>query len=128
MLSFHPNVNVKDGKEVGAGTPLLAATSAGNARMVKQLLKTNADPSILDLYGSTPLHICAKKGYAEIAQDIIQHCHVNKILVSPPCRFPSVMPLAWSARRRRATARPIAARKRDFQRDCTVARERSSYE
>ena len=37
VLSFHPNVNVSEGKEVGGGTPLHAATALGNARMVKQV-------------------------------------------------------------------------------------------
>ena len=80
VLSFHPNVNVSEGKEVGGGTPLHAATALGNARMVKQLLKVHADPSIVDTTKSTALHICAKKGYADLAQALIQHCHVHRIL------------------------------------------------
>ena len=80
VLSFHPKVNVKEGKEVGGGTPLHAAASAGNMRMVSELLKVGADPSIVDAYGSTPLHICAKKGYAQIATELVNHCRRHKIL------------------------------------------------
>lgn len=80
VLSFHPDVNVKEGKEVGGGTPLHAATAAGSERMVRMLLKNHGDPSIVDEYGSTPLHLCAKKGYAEIAETLINHALANKIL------------------------------------------------
>jgi len=80
VLSFHPSVNVKDGKEVGGGTPLHAAAELGSDRMVKQLLKVHADPSITDAHGSTPLHICARKGYKDMAEVIVQHCLVNKIM------------------------------------------------
>eukprot|EP00802_Teleaulax_amphioxeia_P021706 Tamp_22082.p2 GENE.Tamp_22082~~Tamp_22082.p2 ORF type:complete len:174 (-),score=40.64 Tamp_22082:126-647(-) len=45
-----------------------------------QLLKVHADPSIVDTTKSTALHICAKKGYADLAQALIQHCHVHRIL------------------------------------------------
>ena len=89
-------VNVKDGKSVdagfsksvGGGTPLHDAVSIGNHRMVTMLLQSHADPSIVDAHGSTPLHICAKKGYAEIAKDLIQHCYKHKIL------GPNLEPLA----------------------------------
>jgi len=89
-------VNVKDGKSVdagfsksvGGGTPLHDAVSIGNHRMVAMLLQSHADPSIVDAHGSTPLHICAKKGYAEIAKDLIQHCYKHKIL------GPNLEPLA----------------------------------
>ena len=46
-----------------------------------QLLKVHADPSIVDKTKSTALHICAKKGHAEIAQTLIHHCQTNRILV-----------------------------------------------
>ena len=65
-------MNLKDNEEVGASTALHAATLLGELEMVKELMGAGADPRVQDKEGRTPLHICAMKGYLEIAEFLIE--------------------------------------------------------
>ncbi|EKX31803.1 hypothetical protein GUITHDRAFT_41614, partial [Guillardia theta CCMP2712] len=52
-------------------TALHAATLLGELEMVKELMGAGADPRVQDKEGRTALHICAMKGYLEIAEFLI---------------------------------------------------------
>eukprot|EP01124_Arcella_intermedia_P020340 TRINITY_DN2780_c0_g3_i1.p1 TRINITY_DN2780_c0_g3~~TRINITY_DN2780_c0_g3_i1.p1 ORF type:complete len:1246 (+),score=443.17 TRINITY_DN2780_c0_g3_i1:328-3738(+) len=49
-------------------TPLMLAAYHGKEEFVEILLKSNADPSLLDLTGNTALHYAVKNGHASIVK------------------------------------------------------------
>ena len=71
-LSAGANVNHKDPSN--GQTALMTATLRGNARLVDELLaKWNADPSVGEQKGYTPMHGAGFQGRAEVARVLIKH-------------------------------------------------------
>ena len=70
---------IEDAKRIGGNTPLLAASSNGNLRMVQELLMRGARVNHrADLTGGTALHAAAWRGYTDIVRELLAHgAHVN---------------------------------------------------
>jgi len=71
----HTNVHefLNDKEDRTGQTPVMAATLAGKAEMVDQLLTMGADVSITEKDGYTPMHGAAFQGRAEVARVLIKH-------------------------------------------------------
>lgn len=61
-------VNIRN---VAGFTPLISATSVGNARAVQELLGLGADPNRVENDGWAPLHFAAVSGMEEIAETLL---------------------------------------------------------
>jgi ankyrin repeat protein len=68
VASFLINKGANINSTVFGETALFTAAKAGDDILVKFLIDRNADPSIRDGEGYTPLHIAAKKGYYAIVK------------------------------------------------------------
>lgn len=72
LLTFNEDiVNLKDLSNV---SPLFLATYTGNAGLVELLLEKGADPEVSSTARASPLHICAERGFVEIAQMLLKFC------------------------------------------------------
>ncbi|XP_036142402.1 histone-lysine N-methyltransferase EHMT2 isoform X2 [Monomorium pharaonis] len=62
-------------------TPLMLASSKGNAAVVKYLVRVGADVTLKGEDGMTALHMGAKSGHLEVCKIILTECKVPRTLV-----------------------------------------------
>lgn len=70
-------ISVNSTTEWGA-TPLIYATAVGNGPLVKLLLDQGGDPALTSQRGENAIEIARKKGFADIAQDLVQRTQTTR--------------------------------------------------
>ena len=65
--------NVNGANRLKAVTPLLIASTSGNAAMIDLLLKSGADANLANALGTTPLMLAAASGKVDAVKTLLDH-------------------------------------------------------
>ncbi|KAJ5397843.1 hypothetical protein N7509_005956 [Penicillium cosmopolitanum] len=83
-LLLQQNVNTENKSNTLADTPLSLAARIGFTEAVRLLLGRNANRSVKNAWGQTPLLHAVTKGYAETVLALLEHAHQDE--VGPSCK------------------------------------------